>query len=388
MSNLVAMTVADICHHLGATAHIGANNQNQALYPIAEDWYNKAMKIYIFHGGHDREILQKRYDLHWNLMNVCNMQRKYPEAIEHATMAQKSNRKLPIEARYFRALTKLMMNNYEEGFKEFECRWDADGLHKHCQIKDIPRWEGQKCKSLHVYAEQGFGDVVMFSRYVPMIKKRFQVEKIFWEVLPVIAGLFKYNFRNHPDIEVISSREGLQFDYTVQSMSLPHLFGTTFATVPEIKIEAEPEYVEKWKFLDHKYIAICAGGRPDVGDWRAQEWNSRRNIDAQKIMECLGSNPAVSLQKEFNPQIENWSDTAGIIANSKMVISIDSGPVHLAAAMNICPVMLLNHYQSCWRWTVDKSVTPWYPDLIINRQEREGEWQPVLDRLKNYVIAS
>lgn len=384
MNNSLALTVADICHHIGAQTHALANNQYAEGFPIAEDWYKKALRLLILNGGE----FEKRCSLHNNLMYVTGLQRKYDEAIEHATMAMKSKTKLVIGPRYVRALFYLMKNDYENGFREFECRWDEDGLSKLCKIEGILLWEGQKCNSLHVFAEQGYGDIFQFSRYIPLIQKRFGIDKIYYEVPKACLSLMQYNFDGMNGVEVITSEDRVRtqtargIDYTIQAMSLAYRFGTTFETVPQFKINPEPEYIEKWKHLDGKSIAVCWGGRAENGDWRATEWNGRRNIDPRTLCEAIGNHPIIALQKEFNHQIETWSDTAGIIANSKLVISIDSGPVHLAAAMDCCPVWLLNHYQSCWRYTVDRPTTPWYPNLLIYRQEKEGDWSGVLKKVR------
>jgi hypothetical protein len=381
---LIALTVADLCCDLAGANKTAGSSGNPQAWPVAEAYYERALKIHAQFNGPQ----EKRCDISYDLMGVKAMMHKHQESIACATQAMKSKKKVLIGPRYMRALQYLMLNDYKKGFEEFECRWDEDGLHKYTKIEGIPRWSGQKCKSLHVYAEQGFGDQIMMARYLPLIRKHFGVENVCYEVSPSIAGLMLYNL-NPLGVNVITSdeRKDYPFDYTVQSMSLPHLFGTTFDTVPQFKLKAEPEYIEKWKHLDHKAIAVCWGGRPDAGDFRAQEWNWRRNIKPEMLLPLIGDEHVICIQKDFNPAIETWSDTAGIIANCKYVISVDTGPVHLAAAMMEAKTILLNHHQTCWRWDSLNGKGPWYPNIIQLRQDREHDWTPILAKLKNYVEA-
>ena len=242
--------------------------------------------------------------------------------------------------------------------------------------------------NLHVFGEQGYGDQIMLTRYLPLIKDKFGIGNVAYEVQKPLKNLLAYNL-NPYGVKVITAdeRKDFGFDYTVQSMSLPYIFGTTFETVPQFRMEAEPEYIEKWKALDHKAIAVCWGGRPDVGDWRAKEWNWRRNVKPDDLLPLLADEHVVCMQKDFNPAIETWSDTAGILANCKYAISIDTGPAHMAAAMG-CKTILLNHYQSCWRWDSLTGKCPWYgSNLIQLRQEREHDWTPVFAALKNHIEA-
>lgn len=358
-------------------------------YSVAEHWFTNALEL-------DPE---NPLFLEASVYPIA-LQHKYSEAIERCTLAMKYLEGYPRDnLQYTRSLIYLNTNDYLRGFKDFEIRLKQRPIAAiHEKLSAVPYWEGEPCKTLYVFGEQGFGDILMFSRYLPLVKTKFNVEKIYFEVPKACAGLFKYNFRNDPEIEVISVRstyellgtdkEFQESDYYIQQLSLARLFETTFDTVPAIKIEAEPEYIEKFKYLSaDNVIALCPGGRPENGDPAVNEWNNRRNVDKnylENIVTNRGYN-IVYLQQELNNSIETWSDTAGILANCKMAISIDSGPVHLCGAMGL-ETVLLNHYQSCWRWTLDKAYTPWYStNLKIIRQKYEGDWRSVFDELEAHL---
>ena len=80
------------------------------------------------------------------------------------------------------------------------------------------------------------------------------------------------------------------------------------------------------------------------------------------------------------PDIADFEDTAGLIANLDLVISVDTSTAHLAAAMGK-PVWLLNRFDSCWRWLEKRDDSPWYPALRLFRQTAPGDWQGVMRRV-------
>jgi len=79
-------------------------------------------------------------------------------------------------------------------------------------------------------------------------------------------------------------------------------------------------------------------------------------------------------------EVRDFADTAAIVANLDLVISVDTSVVHLAGAMGK-PVFLLDRYDHCWRWLSGREDSPWYPSLRIFRQTRPGEWAPVIARV-------
>lgn len=83
----------------------------------------------------------------------------------------------------------------------------------------------------------------------------------------------------------------------------------------------------------------------------------------------------------FVSEFHDFLDTASFIAHLDLVISVDTSTAHLAAAMGK-PVWLLNRFDTCWRWLVGRQDSPWYPSMKIYRQEKMGDWDGVLDKVR------
>jgi hypothetical protein len=79
-------------------------------------------------------------------------------------------------------------------------------------------------------------------------------------------------------------------------------------------------------------------------------------------------------------RIVDFADTAAIIANLDLVISVDTSTAHVAAAMGK-PTWILNRFETCWRWFLDRNDSPWYPAVRLYRQEADRDWRPVLKRV-------
>jgi ADP-heptose:LPS heptosyltransferase len=152
---------------------------------------------------------------------------------------------------------------------------------------------------------------------------------------------------------------------------------------------------------------VWAGGfRPNQPELWAV--NERRNIPLRQLAEL--KHPEVeyySLQKGEPAEGElaqlkaqNWSgptlidhvselhdfeETAALVEQLDLVISVDTSAAHLAGALGK-PVWLLNRFDTCWRWLLDRSDSPWYPTLRLYRQERPGDWRGVVQRIRQDLV--
>lgn len=325
-------------------------------------------------------------EVHYALSYIAAQDGYFKEAVEHCSRAMKSDLEdHAMIAQYNRALLRLMLKDYKGGFEDYEARLNFS-INKSLRFEkfgNLPYWSGEPCKLLHVSGEQGFGDIFQFSRYVPLIKEKFQVEKIRFDVPQTLNSFFRHNYRNNPEIEVISDQQDMDADYQIQLISLAKVFGTSYETVPPIKLEADKE----WRNIKSPQFKIgyVHSGRTAPNDMQVMEWHRRRSIDARlfaKIWEGLPVT-AISLQPELNSSINDWSDTAALIDVCDLIIAVDSGPIHQAIAIGK-PVWLLNHKMTCWRWELQGSKTAWYGDnLEILRQEVDGDWLPVIEAARN-----
>jgi hypothetical protein len=181
-------------------------------------------------------------------------------------------------------------------------------------------------------------------------------------------------------------------------MSLPLAMGTTLAAIPgDVPyLRAEVAQVSIWRERlatesgpGLRVGLVWAGSRRDTPVLAAVD---RRRSIAPEQLAPLFEVPGVrmvSLQKfgpampagsglvDFMPEMNDFADTAALVANLDLVISVDTAVAHLAAAMGKL-VWLLDRFDSCWRWLTGRRDSPWYPTLRLYRQERPGDWDPVI----------
>jgi hypothetical protein len=179
-------------------------------------------------------------------------------------------------------------------------------------------------------------------------------------------------------------------------MSLPHAFGTTLDTIPAATpyLSADPALARNWQErlfgLDGLRIGLVWAGGPQL------RTDPRRSI-ALKALAPLGEVSGVSfvsLQKDepaaqaadpphglmlhdFTTDLHDFEDTAALIVNLDLVISVDTSVAHLAGALGK-PVWLLNRFDTCWRWLLNRDDSPWYPTLRQFRQPRPGDWNSAI----------
>jgi tetratricopeptide (TPR) repeat protein len=326
----------------------------------------------------------------------------YQEAINHyhAALEIKPH---DIEIQLDMAFAHLSIGNYDEGFKCYESRAEVKKL-------DGAIWTGQEdvsAKVIYVKAEQGLGDVIQFSRYIPMIedlgaKVYFQVPKPLQNIIRSLGDQF----------EIVDEMER-GFDYYTYLMSLPCIFKTNLHSIParERYLSTDEERIALWnKKLNrserYQVGLVWQGGfrenRPDL--WHI--YHGYRNIACEfleplfrldidlvslqkgdeaidEMKDFLDKHPSFRI-KEYSDEIEDFSDTAALIENLDLVISVDTSTLHLAASLGK-ETWLLNRFNSCWRWnSSNKTRTPWYSSMKIFNQKKLGQWDDVMnDVIKN-----
>lgn len=151
---------------------------------------------------------------------------------------------------------------------------------------------------------------------------------------------------------------------------------------------------KKWaeKLPAGSKVGIVWKGNPRKGENKEiQDKMLRRNIPLHDLVESIPGNfKIISLQKdggETHPRVQDpmdeakdYHDTAAIVENLDLVVGVDTSVIHLAGAMGK-PTVMLSRKDACWRWGKG-SETPWYPSMIILRQEKMEDWESVLDRLR------
>ncbi|MBR0776087.1 tetratricopeptide repeat protein [Bradyrhizobium diazoefficiens] len=298
------------------------------------------------------------------------------------------------EAQANLAVALLLAGQFEEGWRQHEWRWKRNTTKSKLRDFSQPLWDGGDIgdRVLLLHAEQGFGDTIQFCRFVPAIAAgRRVILEVQPPLVPLLAGL--------PGIErIVARRDPLPpFDLHCPLLSLPRALGITLETIPqEPYLRADPERVAAWRQrvrqLDGLRVGFAwAGNQTMVGD-------RRRSIPLERFSQLadISGVSFVSLQKgsaasqslppglslhDWTDDLHDFGDTAALIEALDLVISVDTAVVHLAGALGR-PVWLLNRFNRCWRWLVNRDDSPWYPTLRQFRQPEPGDWDSVLENVR------
>jgi hypothetical protein len=252
--------------------------------------------------------------------------------------------------------------------------------------------------SILVWHDEGLGDTLQFARYLPML-----VELGARVTAAVPAPLVRL-LGGIPGVTVIRAGEGPMPPHEFQCafFSLPRAFGTTTRNVPAAPyLRADPTLSAAWA------PRLPSGGLRVGLVWAGQArlWlQGFSSVDQRRSAGLAAFAPLVAVrdvrfvslqagtaaaQGQEPPEgmqltdpmdlVRDFADTAAIIANLDVVISVDTSVAHLAGAMGK-PVFLLDRYDNCWRWLHGRTDSPWYPSMTIFRQPRPGDWSSVMHR--------
>ena len=377
-----------------------------SLDPTCIEAYNRMAVALQYEGELDAaaEVCQQALSLKpddaemYNTMASVFMKKGYHnDAIEHYRRALKLKPDY-VEAHCNLGMILLLNGHFDEGWAEY--RWRLKIQNNTClQRYSVPCWDGSPFadKKLVVHFEQGFGDNIQFVRYLPMVKRRGGT--VICEMLRPLTGLM----RDFPGIDElmdapISNNSLVEMDLHVPLLELPRIFGTILHTIPcDIPyLYADSIKAERWRQRltgrDFKVGIVWAGESTHTED-RNRSCHLRHFLQLSKIpgVQLIGlqkgtaagqmkdltwERPIINLADELN----DFADTAAVIENLDLVISVDTAVLHLAGAMGKPAWALIS---SCpdWRWMLDRQDCPWYPTIKLFRQERHDGWEVVLKRV-------
>lgn len=332
----------------------------------------------------------------YNLSVILRCQRKYEDALKTLELTKQFDTNIEKFNHTFGVLH-LVQKDFKTGYKPYLDFFKKKQLP---DIKDEFWWDGTKNKNatLAICATGGFGDVIMYSRYLDFINPD-DFKEIILIVPKNLKSLYTYNF---PQFKIIEMGINTKYNFATTLMDLPYIFNLDFAHIPsgEKYLLTPPKYVEKWQ----KYFAQNKTDKKiKIGIFFAGNASNKRtlrnrniNLKALKTIFSIEDIKFYSMQPEgvykeqlktnnimdLSGEIENFSDTAAIIDNMDLIISIDSSVAHLSGALGKETFLLLP-YSADWRWFEDDSKTPWYNNTKIYRQTIEGDWMPVVKNLEN-----
>ncbi|HXV23319.1 MAG TPA: tetratricopeptide repeat protein [Alphaproteobacteria bacterium] len=305
-----------------------------------------------------------------------------------------------LQARLGRGYVHLVLGRWGPGLEDYRLRWRARDAKP--RRMPMPAWEGEDLdgKRILLWAEQGFGDTIAASRFVPLVKS--QGATVFLECPLPLARLFG----RLPGVDrLIEAPARLPAaDFHAPLMELPRLFAAYPSTVPPAPdLHPEPQLGEKFEPILSQIgsriaVGIAWGGNSDfAGD-------AQRSISLERFLP-LADNPKlqfVSLQKgaqaeqlsglapgrilDAAPLLEDFADTAGLMDRLDLVITVDSAPAHLAGSLGR-PTWVLLPFTPYWFWLLDREDSPWYPSVRLFRQPRRGDWDSVFTRLAEELQA-
>ena len=284
----------------------------------------------------------------------------------------------------------------EEGWECLESRdWYA-GLQARLSC---PRWNGEPLagRSLLVGYEAGHGDVIQFCRYIPMLKAT-GAGRITLLCHPGLQRLMT----TLPGVDEVLSLDApwpaTQWDLWTPMLSLPRHLGTRIDNVPATTpyLSANEDDMQRWseslgELKSHR-VGLVWRGNPRF------ENDGERSLPSLSMLAPLWRVPGIqfiSLQKgegekeaarapkaqpllALGGAVTDFADTAAIIEQLDLVISVDTAVAHLAGALGKSCWLLLPDYMTDWRWLRERSDSPWYPQMRLFRQEEDGRWEPVI----------
>ena len=363
----------------------------------SKDQYDLALKHYA------QAFVEDRNNIHaWN--NYGNVLREIGEPKKAIPFLQHAIAIDPdfVTAHFNLAVAYLLDGQYTEGWDKYEWRWRYEHLNGTLPKLTKPRWTGQSLngKTVLVISEQGFGDCIQFARFFSdLIKKNASIKYL------TMASLTRLFTSNTLVQKVTHSYEAIgDFDYWIPMMSLPSVLNVTFENLAHSSryIQTSNENTQKWRsILGPKKgirIGICYSGRRDnwvnkykgvpiahfmalVQKFPDHEWINLQVEPANNEEQTLKDNNV----RCFDGMIQDWHDTAGLLSNLDIVISIDTSVAHLAGAMSIPTYIPLTKFAVDWRWGLMNDTTPWYPTVRLFRQEDFGNWTTVFDKIANTV---
>lgn len=328
-----------------------------------------------------------------------------------------------ISAQFNLALALLRNGAYGRGWRQYEYRWHPG------RVQAIPRrlkgalWLGDsdiEGKRILLHSEQGLGDTLQFCRYIPLVEA-LKPERIIVEVQPALCSLITGSFGSDRVMVVPTdpswpAGDNLPpFDLYCPLLSLPLACGTELHSIPHKfpYLHVNQERVAAWGDRLNQDPAIAAGalkiGLVWAGDCRrhipeAIEVDRRRSM-ALSEFEPLLAIPGIrliSLQKgepaaqagtapfdtgmiDVMNDVSSFQDTAELVANLDLVISVDTSVAHLVGAL-AKPVWMLSRFNGCWRWLMTGEASPWYPTMRVLRQHAPWAWQPIIASIAEDLI--
>ncbi|MDN7915827.1 tetratricopeptide repeat-containing glycosyltransferase family protein [Burkholderia cepacia] len=311
------------------------------------------------------------------------------------------------DARFGLATLLLGLGRFEEGWRRYESRYEhAAFVHRRTrEVLRCAQWQGEPLagKTLLVWQEDGLGDMLQFSRYFAEYRARHAARVVF-ACQPALHRLMA----TVDGVDAVLDHEtataqAAQFDYWTSLLSAPMHMGTTLDTIPPpVRLAPDPACAARWRAS----LDVLPAG-PRVGlVWKGNPKHhndAHRSLPSFALLTPLWSVPGVnfvSLQKgqgedearqppgglpllHLGSEIDDFADTAAIVAQLDLVVCVDTSTAHLAASLGKPCWVLLPNQDVDWRWMHGRDDSPWYPGTVrLFRRGRDESWIRLAERLR------
>jgi tetratricopeptide (TPR) repeat protein len=288
----------------------------------------------------------------------------------------------------------LLLDQHEEGWREYEWRWRFPALARSSRVLSQPRWTGAPApgETILVHAEQGYGDTMQFLRYLPLVRQRAGAGRVLLKCPAALRRLITQS--GGWDAEIIDSPPEdtaslPPFDQQVPLLGLPLALSLCQPGDPAVTaspyLQADPADRLVWRER--------MGGPPAWRIGLAWQGNPLHANDAHRSIPWDELIPILQMAEinffilhlesgllDPTPQFADFADTAALMAELDLIITVDTATAHLAGALGR-PVWTLLPFVPDWRWGLGRDDTPWYPTMRLFRQITAGDWNAVILRV-------
>jgi tetratricopeptide (TPR) repeat protein len=336
-----------------------------------------------------------------NRGSVLTAQGQLGEAVAHFQQVVRL-RPTDAEAHKKYAMACLALGRFQEGWREYEWRWQCPGTSRPAFAQ--PLWDGSPLagRTILLHVEQGLGDTLQFIRYAPLLKQGGGT------VLVVSPPMLVPLLERCPGIDRLVPQGAAlpPFDVQAPLLSLPGILGTTLETIPARVpyLFADPQRVAHWRaelgpgrafaigiawqgnpqhLLDHdrSLPLTCLAPLAQLPGVRLV--SVQHGPGTEQLAEVSNRFPVLDLGSRF----EDFGDTAAALVNLDLVITVDTAVAHCAGGLGV-PVWVVLPFVPDWRWLLEREDSPWYPSMRLFRQPERGNWPAVVARLAEAVEAS
>ena len=348
----------------------------------------------------------KSFSIHYNIAYTLKKLGRYNEAIAILKKIIEQSPDNP-SAHFTLATSLLTLGNYKDGWQEYEWRWKQGALKPRIFAK--PLWDGTFLagKTLLLHAEQGLGDTFQFIRFAKRAKEL--GGHVIAAVQPPLVQLLSLC----PYLDSVISlytKPLPRFDFHAPLLSLPRIL-----QIDENRMMGQSAYLYADKNLEISWrerldkksfnIGICWQGNPNYSTHMLRAAVASKSLNPAFFAQIahLPGIKLYSLQKMHATNIEitaplnftiesfdstfdqehgRFMDTAAVMKNLDLIITVDTSIAHLAGGLAV-PVWVMLPKAADWRWLIDRQSTPWYKSMRLFRQQVAGNWDLVIEDMVN-----